>query len=256
MEFLIFKFLVLHKKARNTFKRALIHHKMRLAIILAALAALPAVLAACPVTISSQNTPALITEIPQLNTDLQGCPTAIPGGLAKLVGSGNVQFNINRNDGTITSLLITTANGQATGVTVGTGASRWTATISEPNLDVILASSNRGQALSSAWLSGKLVLRANTFWQRFTWFFIKPFARSAVKKAYPATTSVRPDYCDETYMNGWTEYVPNKEKWDSYMAQASGICQVQQGHMPDASLCVQSVQLSRGGIPFYLCWYK
>lgn len=213
--------------------------------------------AACPVTLSAKDTSALLAEVPQLNTDLSTCPTAIPSPMNRLVGSGNVQFNILRNDGSTASLLITTAGGQVTGVTVGTGTARWLATIAEPNLDRVLSSSTRGTAITNAWLRGQLVIRANPFFTRLTWFFTRPFVRSAANKAVTQQVAAsRPANCDETYMNGWTEYVPNKATWDSYMAQADGICQVKTGSYPDASKCVQSVQLSRGNTPFYLCWYR
>ncbi len=235
------------------------------------LCALPAVLAACPVTLSASNTQALLTEIPTLNADLQACPMNIPGPMNRLVGSGNVNFVINMNDGTTQTIFISTANNQATQVLLGAnkGTAGWTATISEANLDVVLASRPRAPALTQAYIQGKLTIRANTFFKRVGWFFTQPFVKRAANKAVasnppqqrapPMTgqpyTPGKPAHCDETYMEGHEGYQYAKANWDQYKADTDGVCQMQQGYLND-NHCIYGVQGGKGGVVYYLCWYR
>jgi hypothetical protein len=236
--------------------------------VLFVLLALPAAFAACPVKIAATNTQALLLELPVLNTDLQACPTAIPSPLDKLVGNGNVLFSIAMTDGSTQTIFITTSANQATAVALGTGTARWTASITESDLDAILASPTRGAALSQTFSQKKLVVRANSFGRRIGWFFVKPFVLRSVNKnlqanppqqrAAPLTsqpyTPGRPAHCDETYMEGHEGYQYAKTLWDGYKADTDGVCQMQQGYMND-NHCIYGVQ---GGktIPYYLCWYR
>lgn len=212
--------------------------------------------AACPVTIQAQNTQSLLAEVPQLNTDLQSCPSNVPTQAQRFLGNGNLQVNILMRTGTTQSLCVASANNQITGVTAGTCTAKFTMTISESNLDAVLSSTSRGTALWRLFGQGAVTIRPNAFFTRVAFFFVKPFVKSAAKKpAAPTGYPGPPAHCDETYMEGHEGYQYAKALWDSYKADTDGVCQMQQGYMNDAH-CVYGVQQSRGGIPYYLCFYR
>lgn len=64
----------------------------------------------------------------------------------------------------------------------------------------------------------------------------------------------KPANCDDTHMPGWPEYAQNKALWDAYMSDTDAVCQSRIGTYPNS--CSHTIQLSRGGYPFYLCWYN
>lgn len=236
--------------------------------LLGALLALPFVVPAafaCPVTLAAQDTDSFIAEIPSLNAALQSCPTTITPPGDRLVGEGSFQLDITRPDGTVRSVLVATANKEITGVSAGAGSARWTVTMSEETLDSILSSKNRGEATARSYGERKIGVRANSFFRAAGWFFVQPFVRRAVVKSVPPQAqgtpaaqglTGKPENCEDTYLPGHRLYAQNKELWDSYSANADGVCQVNRGQ-PRGGNCVHSVQLSTdNGVPYYLCWYK
>ena len=67
--------------------------------------------------------------------------------------------------------------------------------------------------------------------------------------------SAKPENCEETYVKGHDGYAENQKLWDEYSAKTNGVCQSIFGKgIPQG--CEYQVQLSKGGNPYYICWYK
>ncbi|MBR9701077.1 hypothetical protein GOV11_04385 [Candidatus Woesearchaeota archaeon] len=216
-------------------------------------------MAACPPDITARNTPQLMASLPSIDSQLQGCPVALPRGASTILGDGNTVLNVQMDDGSLMSASMTIKNKAVTGIKAGGSACKYQLTTSQKVVDSVLSSSNRGQA-ALYWL-GQKSLRINgcSWWTRFKAAITRPigtmFARRAAPTQPPAAAGGKPANCDETFLPGHQGYAQNKALWDGYSANADKVCQSQYGRgIP--SPCVHSVQLSVSGNPYYLCWYN
>lgn len=215
--------------------------------------------ATCP-DIVSRNTQSLLTEISSINTQLQTCPIPLPLSM-RLLMSDPTRVDIQMDDGTTQNLMLTIQNGQVTGVTQGTGACKRRIVTTEDVLNQVLKSSDRGRA-ALFWYGRKgFQLTGCSFISRASLGVLNPigrfFSRSTGPSQPPAIQQTwgKPDYCDETWLPGHRGYADNQALWDSYSANADGVCQSQFGR-GTPNPCVHAVQLSVSGNPYYLCWYK
>jgi len=227
-----------------------------LVCVVFSLSAVSAVSGNCNYTMP-QTTQAFFNEISTIDSILQICPIYIQGSVNSLVGNGDVEIDVTMNSGNVESFYITINNKQITHVTYGAAISpSYVVTTSEITVDRILSSSDIMNEILVAYNNNEIKITAKGFFNKIKFFFAKFFIPSGNSNTgNKNTVHGKPNYCDETYLSGHSNYAENKELWDSYSYDADKVCQSQYGKgIP--SPCVHSVQLSVDGNPYYLCWYN
>ena len=225
--------------------------------------------AECPVKVKSKNTNDFFQEIPSLDSDLAVCPLELSGTLNLVLGSGIIRVDIKMNDNSFKSFYLKKTSKKITSIsTKSPGNLNYMVSTNENAVDAMLTSNNKFGTFSTLYSNGDITIKGVNLWPKIKLFFIKPILKIVANKnklplnqalgpgpggAGGASVST-PSDCFETEPKAHIGYQENHALWDRYTSETIGVCQSTYGRgVP--SPCVYTVQLSRDGNPYYLCWY-
>ncbi|RJQ16890.1 hypothetical protein C4573_02410 [Candidatus Woesearchaeota archaeon] len=155
---------------------------MKWILLLGLVLLIPMVHAECSLTIESKFASGFFNEIEALNSQLQTCPVPLASYIAKLYKNGNFLVNVEMNDDTTKSFMITLKDGTIAGLSTNTNNPTYTVKIEEDDFNAILQSSNKMGTFAYLYKKGNIKIKANNIIQGIKFFFIKPFINAGLGK--------------------------------------------------------------------------
>jgi len=147
----------------------------------------------CKISLTATTVPDLISQIPSINAQLQGCPQSVPSPANKFVKNGNTFIDVTRNSGALESFTVVAGNGKITGVSKGaTGVCVQRIAVSENDINNALASTNLGQAVAYLVGQKKVKISGCSFVSKLKLFFVNPIARIAARNIAPTPPPPKP----------------------------------------------------------------
>jgi len=145
----------------------------------------------CEVEIDSQTTREFLTEIPDINSQLQQCSPDVDGTLKKVFKNGDINVNIAMTDNTVESFVLSIQGGRVAKISRDQIIGTYVVNVNEADFDTILQNEDTFGAVISLYKQKKLTFGSGRFFTRLKLFFIKPIVNIGLNRMQLVTNIVQ-----------------------------------------------------------------
>lgn len=140
---------------------------------------------ACQLNPNANSLNEFIAEVPSLNGKLKSCTLTMPSSFGAVTSNGQVQIDVQRNDGSHEYFDVTIRNKQLTGIAHAQNSCAQRITISEDDANLLLRSADRASTFQYLYANKRITLSGCTFFRKAYSFFTAPISRFVVRQTLP-----------------------------------------------------------------------